>query len=156
MQYVWAWVNFVHNLRCLLKNLRSQQKIYATAGPTGPDKYHLCFSFIFLQQLSPFRVFQMIICIKMFDLCAVWYLLKNHWQISWHCDWETCFQDRNLDSCDSDWIFVWLSSKIVLRWERDSQTIMGLYFLRFHFCVFVLNLCICVQYVFLWIQLPAE
>ena len=41
-QYVWAWVNFVHNLRCLLKNLRSQQKFYATAGPTGRDKYHLC------------------------------------------------------------------------------------------------------------------
>ena len=41
-QYVWAWVNFVHNLRCLLKNLRSQQKFYATAGPTGPDKYELC------------------------------------------------------------------------------------------------------------------
>ena len=40
-QYVWAWVNFVHNLRCLLKNLRSQQKFYATAGPTGPDKYEL-------------------------------------------------------------------------------------------------------------------
>ena len=37
-----GWVNFVHNLRCLLKNLRSQQKFYATAGPTGPDKYHLC------------------------------------------------------------------------------------------------------------------
>ena len=34
-----GWVNFVHNLRCLLKNLRSQQKFYATAGPTGPDKY---------------------------------------------------------------------------------------------------------------------
>ena len=40
-RYVWAWVNFVHNLRCLLKNLRSQQNFYATAGPTGPDKYHL-------------------------------------------------------------------------------------------------------------------
>ena len=40
-QYVWAWVNFVHNLRCLLKNLRSQQNFYATAGPTGPDKYEL-------------------------------------------------------------------------------------------------------------------
>ena len=38
-----GWVNFVHNLRCLLKNLRSQQKFYATAGPTGPDKYELCF-----------------------------------------------------------------------------------------------------------------
>ena len=37
-----GWVNFVHNLRCLLKNLRSQQKFYATAGPTGPDKYELC------------------------------------------------------------------------------------------------------------------
>ena len=37
-----GWVNFVHSLRCLLKNLRSQQKIYATAGPTGRDKYHLC------------------------------------------------------------------------------------------------------------------
>ena len=36
-----GWVNFVHNLRCLLKNLRSQQKFYATAGPTGPDKYEL-------------------------------------------------------------------------------------------------------------------
>ena len=36
-----GWVNFVHNLRCLLKNLRSQQNFYATAGPTGPDKYHL-------------------------------------------------------------------------------------------------------------------
>ena len=40
-QYVWAWVNFVHNLRCLLKNLRSQQKFYATAGCTGCDKYEL-------------------------------------------------------------------------------------------------------------------
>ena len=38
-----GWVNFVHNLRCLLKNLRSQQKFYATAGPTGPDKYELCY-----------------------------------------------------------------------------------------------------------------
>ena len=38
-----GWVNFVHNLRCLLKNLRSQQKFYATAGPTGPDKYELWF-----------------------------------------------------------------------------------------------------------------
>ena len=37
-----GWVNFVHSLRCLLKNLRSQQKFYATAGPTGPDKYELC------------------------------------------------------------------------------------------------------------------
>ena len=36
-----GWVNFVHSLRCLLKNLRSQQKFYATAGPTGRDKYHL-------------------------------------------------------------------------------------------------------------------
>ena len=36
-----GWVNFVHNLRCLLNNLRSQQKFYATAGPTGPDKYEL-------------------------------------------------------------------------------------------------------------------
>ena len=25
-----------------MKNLRSQQKIYATAGRTGRDKYHLC------------------------------------------------------------------------------------------------------------------
>ena len=40
-----GWVNFVHNLRCLLKNLRSQQKFYATAGPTGPDKYELCSSY---------------------------------------------------------------------------------------------------------------
>ena len=39
-----GWVNFVHNLRCLLKNLRSQQKFYATAGPTGPDKYELWLS----------------------------------------------------------------------------------------------------------------
>ena len=37
-----GWVNFVHSLRCLLNNLRSQQKIYATAGRTGRDKYHLC------------------------------------------------------------------------------------------------------------------
>ena len=37
-----GWVNFVHSLRCLLKNLRSQQKFYATAGPTGRDKYELC------------------------------------------------------------------------------------------------------------------
>ena len=37
-----GWVNFVHSLRCLLKNLRSQQKFYATAGRTGRDKYHLC------------------------------------------------------------------------------------------------------------------
>ena len=36
-----GWVNFVHSLRCLLKNLRNQQKYYATAGPTGRDKYHL-------------------------------------------------------------------------------------------------------------------
>ena len=36
-----GWENFVHSLRCLLKNLRSQQNFYATAGPTGPDKYHL-------------------------------------------------------------------------------------------------------------------
>ena len=36
-----GWVNFVHSLHCLLKNLRSQQKFYATAGPTGPDKYEL-------------------------------------------------------------------------------------------------------------------
>ena len=41
-----GWVNFVHNLRCLLKNLRSQQKFYATAGPTGPDKYELWSSLI--------------------------------------------------------------------------------------------------------------
>ena len=25
-----------------MKNLRSQQKIYATAGRTGRDKYHVC------------------------------------------------------------------------------------------------------------------
>ena len=36
-----GWVNFVHNLRCLLKNLRSQQKFYATAGCTGCNKYEL-------------------------------------------------------------------------------------------------------------------
>ena len=35
-----GWVNFVHSLRCSLKNLRSQ-KFYATAGRTGRDKYHL-------------------------------------------------------------------------------------------------------------------
>ena len=34
-----GWVNYVHSLRFFLKNLRSQQKFYATAGPTGPDKY---------------------------------------------------------------------------------------------------------------------
>ena len=42
-QYVWAWVNFVNNLRCLLKILRSQQNLYAAAGRTGRDKYHLCY-----------------------------------------------------------------------------------------------------------------
>ena len=36
-----GWVNFVHSLRCLLKNLRSQQNFYATTGRTGRDKYHL-------------------------------------------------------------------------------------------------------------------
>ena len=34
--------NSIDNLRCLLKNLRSLQKIYATAGCTGCDKYHVC------------------------------------------------------------------------------------------------------------------
>ena len=54
-----GWVNFVHNLRCLLKNLRSQQKFYATAGPTGPDKYELWHSgfdqqgFITKKDLNP-------------------------------------------------------------------------------------------------------
>ena len=42
-QYVWAWENFVNNLRCLLKILRSQQNLYAAAGRTGRDKYHLCY-----------------------------------------------------------------------------------------------------------------
>ena len=40
--YAICVINFVHNLRCLLKNLRSQQKFYATAGCTGCDKYELC------------------------------------------------------------------------------------------------------------------
>ena len=43
-QYMWAWVNFVHNLHCLLKNLRGQQKFYATAGRAVCDKYHVCLS----------------------------------------------------------------------------------------------------------------
>ena len=47
-----GWVNFVHNLRCLLKNLRSQQKFYATAGPTGPDKYELCCSVVVISVRS--------------------------------------------------------------------------------------------------------
>ena len=34
--------NSIGNLRCLLKNLRSLQKFYATAGCTGCDKYHVC------------------------------------------------------------------------------------------------------------------
>ena len=46
-----GWVYFVHNLRCLLKNLRSQQKFYATAGPTGPDKYELCVQLIHTLEL---------------------------------------------------------------------------------------------------------
>ena len=40
-QYVWTLVNFIHYLRCLMKNLRNQQKIYANAGRTGCDKYDL-------------------------------------------------------------------------------------------------------------------
>ena len=36
-----GWVNFVHNLCCLLKNLCSQQKFYATDGRTSRDKYHV-------------------------------------------------------------------------------------------------------------------
>ena len=39
-QYVWAWVNFDHNLRCLLKDLCTQQKFYASASRTGRNKYH--------------------------------------------------------------------------------------------------------------------
>ena len=39
-----GWVNFVHNLHCLLKNLRGQQKFYATAGRAVCDKYHVCLS----------------------------------------------------------------------------------------------------------------
>ena len=35
--YAICVINFVHNLRCLLKNLRSQLKFYVT----GRDKYHL-------------------------------------------------------------------------------------------------------------------
>ena len=46
--YAICVINFVHNLRCLLKNLRSQQKFYATAGCTGCDKYELCLLLLFL------------------------------------------------------------------------------------------------------------
>ena len=37
--FMCEFVNFVHNLHCLLTNLHSEQKIYSTAGLTGRDKY---------------------------------------------------------------------------------------------------------------------
>lgn len=40
--------NSIGNLRCLLKNLRSLQKFYATAGCTGCDKYHVCIRLVFV------------------------------------------------------------------------------------------------------------
>ena len=51
--YAICVINFVHNLRCLLKNLRSQQKFYATAGCTGCDKYELCLTFLHIGQFTP-------------------------------------------------------------------------------------------------------
>ena len=44
LQYLWVCADFVYNLHCLLKNLRGQQKFYATAGRAVCDKYHVCLS----------------------------------------------------------------------------------------------------------------
>ena len=75
-----GWVNFVHNLRCLLKNLRSQQKFYATAGPTGPDKYELCWRCVSTSMLAHPKTYIIVERIKFFWVFT-FTLSRNSWLV---------------------------------------------------------------------------